>query len=185
MIRILSSNLNCVASAAAGTKVTSAITNLGDVVPSTAYAKPAGFTFTGTIPSDLLVTQVLLKSTKNPENVYRIYEGTKIKLSDLTGMLTADAAGTPFSVQPFKPDHGLELEMTYENGTTAYNVDLIWKIYNKDGVHPGRGDPALSFFGNPFGAAQALASGNNPSVIGRHASDASTGGTIPWDQLPG
>lgn len=159
MIRLLSSPISVGASQPAGTVIQSKIGNLSNVVPSKALAKPYGLLFLGSVPSDLYVTKVSLKSEKDDEKVYRVYEANgseKILLSDVAEMLKPDAAGTPVSKFGFNPDHGLMLELVVES-TTAYTADVLWKIGN---AGPLPGQDMVSFL-----ASQGVDLGDKPREV--------------------
>jgi len=141
MIRIMSSSIS-VGASITDQVITSTISNLTDVIPSSAIAHPYGIKFTGTLPSDLTVTKVILKSDLSEENVYSIYNGAAIPLSDLSEYLKPNADGIGITVVGFKPDHGLKLELTCSNGTTAYTENVVWAIENgpNDGNQPFRAE---------------------------------------------
>ncbi len=163
MIRIMSSTVNFVASQPAGTKMVSAIAGLTDVIPSTALAKPLGLIFPGTVDAGIKVTQILFRSTKNPEVVYRVYKGVAMELEELKEVLKPDADGTPFTVTAFNPEHGLEVEVEYESSTTPYNREIIWKLANRFGgesAGAASGGAIAVSDNNPLGSAPSVGSLN-------------------------
>lgn len=157
MKRITTSLITFVASQSAGAKVVSKILNLTDYIPATALALPTALAFSSdvTLNGALKVTEILLRSEKNPENVHRIVKTAAVPLNDLMSAfartVTQGQALTPLH---FAPDHGLEIEFTYESDGTVPAADsvLIWDIANQGPTIPIPGDPAGGPFQFPRGA---------------------------------
>lgn len=132
-LRVTASTVTFAASAAAGTKVASTVALLTDYVPSTASIHPTALTLAGAgAPVDLLVTEVILRSEKNPEVAHRLYKGPAVGLDAIMGAMGRDALrnGSLTGLE-FAPDHGMEVEWTYENGTTVYSPTLLWDVQNQ------------------------------------------------------
>ena len=113
--------------------VVSTIQNLTNFVSSNVNLRPKSLTLVETPPTDLLISEMVVRSEKNPsEGAHRVYKGPKVPLSDLMGAFARDAlkigAMTP---QEFVADHGLEILWTYDNGTTVLNATFLWDIENQ------------------------------------------------------
>ena len=118
------------------TEVISPVLLLTDYVSSNVSLRPMALTFAdpSAFPSDLLVSQVVLRSTKNPTEVaQRLYMGPKVPLAAVMGAFNRDALkNVPLTLLRFMADHGMELVFTYDNGTTALTAAVIlWDIANQ------------------------------------------------------
>ena len=118
------------------TEVISPVLLLTDYVSSNVSLRPMALTFAdpSAFPTDLLVSQVVLRSTKNPTEVaQRLYMGPKVPLAAVMGAFNRDALkNVPLTLLRFMADHGMELVFTYDNGTTALTAAVIlWDIANQ------------------------------------------------------
>lgn len=114
--------------------VVSAVANLTNYIAATAVAKPRALTPDWTVspPADLTVTKVVLRSTKNPEMLHTIYQGPAIKAEKVFDAFAREATRDGMlSPLQFKPDHGVELAITYSNGGTPYTTTMVWDMQNQ------------------------------------------------------
>ena len=132
-LRVTASTCTFAASQPTGTLVTAPVANLTEFVPATASLNPRAITLVETPPVDLLVDQILLRSEKNPEVVHRLYKGPEVPLSAVMGAFSRDALkNATLTDLELAPDHGMELEFSYSNGTSALNATLLWDVQNQD-----------------------------------------------------
>lgn len=116
-----------------GSVMVSTIASLTDFVPSGTHLRPMAIALDETPPVDLLVSQVVIRSEKNPEVQHRIYKGPLVKLSTVMASYasTTNRLGA-LTPQEFIADHGLEIVMTYDNGSSALNpATFLWDIQNQ------------------------------------------------------
>lgn len=128
-----------------GSVMVSTIASLTDFVPAGTMLRPMALTLDETPPVDLLISQVVIRSEKNPEVQHRIYKGPLVKLSTIMPSYgnTSLRLGA-LTPHEFVADHGLELVMTYDNGSTQFNpATFLWDIANAAGVEQILGNPEL------------------------------------------
>ena len=120
---------------------------LTDYVSSNVSLRPMALSFAdpSAFPAGLLVSQIVLRSTKNNTEVaQRLYMGPKVPLAAAMGAFNRDALkNIPLTLLRFTADHGMELVFTYDNGGSALNAAVIlWDVANQQG---GGGEPATLF----------------------------------------
>ena len=119
------------------TVLVSAVADLLDFVSSVVSLHPTAITLVESPPADLTVTQVVLRSTKNPDEVaHRIYKGPAVPISSVLGAFGRDALkSAQLTPLHFIADHGMEIVFTYSNGTTALDATLLWDVQNQKPMH--------------------------------------------------
>jgi hypothetical protein len=112
----------------------SVIPNLTDYLEAKASALPIALSVSGAAPpSDLLVTEIVVRSEKDPTRQKRIYKGSPAPLLDVMGAFDFTLQNQAAAVsKSFHAWHGLQIEITYNNGLTSYNCQLIWGLQNED-----------------------------------------------------
>ena len=129
MLRITASSCTFAASQT-DTVLISAVADLLDFVSSSVSIKPTAITLVETPPADLTVTQIVLRSTKNPDEIaHRLYKGPAVPISSVLGAFGRDALkSAQLTPLRFIADHGVEIVFTYSNGTTALAANLLWDV---------------------------------------------------------
>lgn len=137
-LRTTSSSCTFTAGAVAGTVVKSTITltELKKLVTSPHSVRPVALTEGSGVatPSELKVTRVLIQSVDDPEMLVRVYQGDPIQIDAAMGAWARNVTRVGvLSNKSFNPEHGLEIEYTYENvGGAAYNSVTAWDVQNQE-----------------------------------------------------
>ncbi len=138
--RTTSSSGTFAASISVPTKVVSAVAGLSDYLKATILLNPRGLRIAESIPDTVTVTEIVLRATKNPELQHRLYMGDAVPLNKVMPDFSREALGiSKLTDLEFSPDHGMELEITYENAPAqAETFTVLWAIDNAHGaIHTG------------------------------------------------
>ncbi len=126
-------------------------TDLSKIVSSQKVAQPVAVKLEeGAVasPADLKIKRLSVRAAETGENPHMIVKSTNgISLEEaLLALGRASVRGGEITDRVYAPDHGLELEFTYDNGTTGYGpVNLIWDIQNQGPIF--KEPPATQAFG--------------------------------------
>lgn len=134
-LKTTSSACTFAASQSAGTVVKSTITlsKLKELIASPHSARVMALTEGSGVasPAALKVTSVYIQSVDDRKKLVLVYKGDACQIDAAMGAWARNVINKkPF--ERFAPEHGLEIEYTYENGGTAYNSVTAWDLQNQD-----------------------------------------------------
>lgn len=129
MLRVTASS-GTFAASQSDAELVSAVADLLDFVSSTSALVPTALTMLGSPPADLTVTQVVLRSTKNPDEIaHRVYKGPAVPIASVLGAFGRDALkSAQLTPLKFIADHGMEIVFTYSNGSTPLAATFLWDV---------------------------------------------------------
>ncbi len=109
----------------------STVLNLQAWVQPKALLTPAALAFDSDPPPDLLVTQILIRSTEHPlEQSQRIYKGPAVPLGRLMEAFSPAAMKyVELSLLILPAGDGMELVFIYSNGSTAFTSKIVWDVH--------------------------------------------------------
>ena len=180
----VTASLATFAASQSGAEAISPVLNITNYVSSNVSLNPSAVQFADPsgFPPDLLVTQIVLRSTLNPTEVaQRLYMGPGVPIQAAMGAFgRLVTKNIPLTHLHFTADHGLELVFTYDNGTTAVTSTIIlWDIQNQ--VGPGD-------LNNPLPAEDVVVKmAGNPGLPGglQSATQARTDAFFKFNHMPG
>jgi hypothetical protein len=117
--------------------VVSEVQNLTQYVVSAVKLKPHTMLLEGSPPVDLLISELVLRSKQNPNEVREIiYQGGKVPIAKVMEIMAADV-DVLWSKKRYYAEHGLEAVWKYDNGSTQFDAVFMWLMQNTLGVEEG------------------------------------------------
>ena len=108
----------------------STVANLTNFVSADTDLNPTSLSLLGSPPADLTVSQIVIRSEKNPDEVaHRLYKGPDVPINSVMDAFKRDALkNEELTALEFIADHGMEIVFTYSNGTTEFTTDVLWDV---------------------------------------------------------